>query len=134
MTSSTVTVFRGVRPFGAGAPVELIAVDGLLADRVPADVPVEVVDGGGRIALPTLVDAHIHPDKTAWGEPWYSHRPTDALPEYVRGDVDLYEHQRTPLAERAHRLLASRWWPSRSTGCGGRRVPGRCSPRPRRAA
>ncbi|MFF7993979.1 hypothetical protein ACFZDG_29845 [Kitasatospora xanthocidica] len=40
-------------------------MDGLLAERVPDGVVPEVVEGGGRIALPTLVDAHIHPDKTA---------------------------------------------------------------------
>ncbi|MFJ9694331.1 amidohydrolase [Kitasatospora sp. NPDC101183] len=101
-----VTVFRDVRPHGAAQPVDLIAVGGLLADRVPDGAVPEVVDGGGRIALPTLVDAHIHPDKTAWGEPWYSRRPAGSLPDYVQGDVDLYRHQGTPLAERAHRLLA----------------------------
>ncbi|MFD0531801.1 amidohydrolase [Kitasatospora arboriphila] len=106
MTASTATVFRGVRPFGVGEPVDLVAVDGLLADRVPEGARVEVVDGSGRIALPTLVDAHVHPDKTAWGEPWYSRRPASGLPEYVRGDVDLYAQQRTPVAERARRLLA----------------------------
>ncbi|MEU8925293.1 amidohydrolase [Kitasatospora sp. NPDC048545] len=100
------TVFREVRPFGSAQPVDLVAVDGLLAEGVPDGVVPEVVEGGGRIALPTLVDAHIHPDKTAWGEPWYSRRPAGSLPEYVQGDVDLHRRQRTPLAERAHRLLA----------------------------
>ena len=33
----------------------------------------EVVDGGGRLAIPGLVDAHAHLDKTLWGLPW---RPT----------------------------------------------------------
>ncbi|MFJ9952130.1 amidohydrolase family protein [Kitasatospora sp. NPDC091207] len=103
-TASTATVFRDIRPHSRAAPVELIAAGGLLVERVPEGARVEVVEGGGRIALPTLVDAHIHPDKTAWGEPWYSRRPASGLPEYVRGDVELYERQRTPLAERAERL------------------------------
>ncbi|MFE2727859.1 amidohydrolase [Kitasatospora sp. NPDC059327] len=103
---ATATVFRDVRPHGRAAPVELIAAGGVLVERVPEGARVEVVEGAGRIALPTLVDAHIHPDKTAWGEPWYSRRPAGGLPEYVRGDVELYERQRTPLAERAERLLA----------------------------
>ncbi|WP_243437697.1 amidohydrolase [Streptomyces sp. FH025] len=102
----SVTVFREVRPFGAARAVDLVAVDGLLVERVPDGIEPEVVEGAGRIALPTLVDAHIHPDKTAWGEPWYSRRPAGSLPEYVAGDVDLHRHQRTPLADRAHRLLA----------------------------
>ncbi|MFB6894008.1 amidohydrolase [Kitasatospora sp. NPDC056327] len=106
MAATTATVFRDVRPYGAERAVDLIAVDGLLVDRLPEGAEPEVVEGEGRIALPTLVDAHIHPDKTAWGEPWYSRRPAGSLPEYVRGDVDLHHHQRTPLADRAHRLLA----------------------------
>lgn len=104
--ATTATVFRDIRPFGSATPAELIAVDGVVVAQVPEGARVEVVEGRGRIALPTLVDAHIHPDKTAWGEPWYSRRPAGGLPEYVRGDVELYEHQRTPLAERAERLLA----------------------------
>ncbi|RKE19968.1 amidohydrolase [Streptomyces sp. TLI_171] len=99
------TLFRQVRPFG-GPVTDLVAVDGLLATGLPTGVSPAVVEGGGRIALPTLVDAHIHPDKTGWGEPWYSRRPAGSLPEYVAGDVDLYRRRRTPLAERAHRLLA----------------------------
>ncbi|MFE6054119.1 amidohydrolase [Kitasatospora sp. NPDC056446] len=106
VTAPSVTVFRDVRPYGAAQAVDLVSVDGLLAERMPVGAVPEVVEGAGRIALPTLVDAHIHPDKTAWGEPWHSRRPAGSLPEYVQGDVDLYGQQRTPLAERAHRLLA----------------------------
>ncbi|MFD9687535.1 amidohydrolase [Kitasatospora sp. NPDC059146] len=105
-TPPAVTVFRDVRPFGAAEAVDLVAVDGVLAERVPDGAAPQIVEGAGRIALPTLVDAHIHPDKTAWGEPWYSRRPAGSLPEYVQGDVELHRRQRTPLAERAHRLLA----------------------------
>ncbi|WP_030461882.1 amidohydrolase [Kitasatospora sp. NRRL B-11411] len=101
-----VTLFRQVRPFG-GPVTDLVAVDGVLAAELPPGAhPSSVLEGGGRIALPTLVDAHIHPDKTSWGEPWYSRRPAHSLPEYVVGDVELYEHQRAPIGERAHRLLA----------------------------
>ncbi|MEV7177382.1 amidohydrolase family protein [Kitasatospora sp. NPDC093679] len=117
MTASTATVFRGVRPFGVGEPVDLVAVDGLPAAQVPEAARVEVVDGGGRIALPTPVDAHVHPDMTAWGEPWYSRRPAAGLPEYVQGDVDLYAQQRTPVAERARRL------PAHAVAPGTRAVP-----------
>ncbi|OIJ93620.1 cytosine deaminase [Streptomyces colonosanans] len=112
----TATVFRDVRPFGAARSVDLVAVDGRLVERLPDGVEPSVVEGAGRIALPTLVDAHIHPDKTAWGEPWHSRRPAHSLPQYVRDDVELYEHQRTPLAQRAHRLL------THAVACGTRAV------------
>ena len=39
------------------------------ADRHRAGVP--VLDGGGRIALPGLVEAHTHLDKSLLGLPWY---------------------------------------------------------------
>ncbi|QKW20341.1 amidohydrolase family protein [Kitasatospora sp. NA04385] len=100
-----VTLFRRVRPFG-GPVTDLVAVDGVLAAGLPPGARPSVVEGCGRIALPTLVDAHVHPDKTTWGEPWYGRRPAHDLPAYVAADVELYEHQRTPVGERAHRLLA----------------------------
>ncbi|MFD3943282.1 amidohydrolase [Streptomyces sp. NPDC058579] len=105
--SSVTTVFRDVRPWG-GPPTDLIAVDGeLVGDgAIPAEAVVEYVDGAGRVALPTLVDAHLHPDKTTWGEPWHSRRPAHGIAAYVEGDVELYRAQRTPLAERALRLMA----------------------------
>ncbi|RSS51863.1 amidohydrolase [Streptomyces sp. WAC01280] len=101
----TATVFHDVRPFG-GPARELIAVDGLLVDEVPPGADVERVDGGGRLALPTLVDAHIHPDKTSWGEPWHSRRPAHGIAEYVAGDVELARALPAPVAERALRLMS----------------------------
>ncbi|GLX01903.1 amidohydrolase [Microtetraspora sp. NBRC 16547] len=105
IAGASATVFRDVRPFG-GPAVDLVAVDGVLADAVPDGAVVEYVDGGGRLALPTLVDAHIHPDKTAWGEPWHSRRPARGIAEYVAGDVELHRALPTPVAERARRLMA----------------------------
>ncbi|MGW4162084.1 amidohydrolase [Streptomyces sp. NPDC004788] len=101
----SVTVFRDVRPLG-GATVDLVAVDGVLVDSVPAGAPAEVVDGGRRMALPTLVDAHIHPDKTAWGESWRSRKAAQGIADYVAGDVELARALPTPVGERAYRLMA----------------------------
>ncbi|MFI6638758.1 amidohydrolase [Streptomyces sp. NPDC050504] len=104
------TVFRHVRPLG-GAPVDLVVVDGVIA-RDPAAAAhaaadVESVDCGGRLALPTLVDAHIHPDKTSWGEAWHSRRPAPGgIADYVAQDVELNRSLPTPVAERALRLLS----------------------------
>ncbi|MFB8404649.1 amidohydrolase [Streptomyces sp. NPDC055912] len=101
----TATLFHDVRPFG-GPVGDLIAVDGVLVPEVPAGTVVERVDGGGRLALPTLVDAHIHPDKTSWGEPWRSRRPADGIAAYVAGDVELARALPTPVGERALRLMS----------------------------
>ncbi|MET9610969.1 amidohydrolase family protein [Streptomyces sp. NPDC006512] len=98
------TVFRNVRPYGARRPVDITVVDGTVtADPAPRGA--QVVDCKGRIALPTLVDAHIHPDKTAWGEPWVTRSPASTIAEYTAEDVKLYHALRTPLKERAQRLM-----------------------------
>lgn len=112
---AVVTVFRDVRPMG-GEVRDLRVVDGVIADGVEAAgadaagadaaSPEEVVECAGRLALPTLVDAHIHPDKTTWGEPWISRSPAAGLADYVGQDVEWYRRHTTPLAERARRLMA----------------------------
>ncbi|MFI1655817.1 amidohydrolase family protein [Streptomyces sp. NPDC020472] len=98
-------VFRDVRPFGAAKPTDLVVVDGRISDG-PAPHGAKVVDGGGRIALPSLVDAHIHPDKTTWGGSWVSRRPASAIADYVAQDVELFRAQRRPVAERAYGLMS----------------------------
>ncbi|MGI5396810.1 amidohydrolase family protein [Streptomyces sp. CA-251251] len=98
-------VFRDVRPFGRLEAVDLTVVDGRISDR-PAPRGAKVVDGAGRMALPALVDAHIHPDKTSWGGAWVSRRPADSIADYCAQDVDLYRSQRRPVGERAHALMA----------------------------
>ncbi|MFE4337112.1 amidohydrolase family protein [Streptomyces sp. NPDC056831] len=98
-------IFRDVRPFGATNPVELTVVDGLIT-RARAPRGAKVIDGGGRIALPSLVDAHIHPDKTTWGGPWVSRRPANTIADFAAQDVELFRSQRRPVAERAHGLMA----------------------------
>jgi dihydroorotase len=55
-------VFRGIRPYGVGDPVDLLVRDGLVAE-LGAGVDLtgaRVLDGGGLVALPGLVDLHAH--------------------------------------------------------------------------
>ncbi|WP_314622196.1 amidohydrolase family protein [Streptomyces stackebrandtii] len=102
---SKAVVFRNVRPFGAAKPTDLVVVDGRIANG-PAPLGAKVVEGGGRIALPSLVDAHIHPDKTTWGGSWVSRRPASSIADYVAQDVELFKAQRRPVAERAYGLMS----------------------------
>lgn len=98
-------VFRDVRPLGARKAVDLTVVDGRISDR-PASRGADVVEGGGRIALPSLVDAHIHPDKTTWGGPWVTRKPASGIADYAAQDVELFKSQARPVGERAHGLMA----------------------------
>ncbi|MFC9245521.1 amidohydrolase family protein [Streptomyces sp. NPDC057136] len=98
-------LFRNVRPFGAAKATDLVVVDGRISDG-PAPRGAKTVDGGGRIALPSLVDAHIHPDKTTWDGSWVSRRPASGIADYVEQDVELFRSRRRPVAERAYGLMA----------------------------
>ena len=65
-------LIRDVRPMGGGT-ADILIRDGVIAAIGPAldggDAP--VLDGLGRLALPGLVEAHTHLDKTVLGMPWY---------------------------------------------------------------
>ncbi|MFE1993214.1 amidohydrolase family protein [Streptomyces parvulus] len=98
-------VFRDVRVPGRSGTVDLTVREGRVTDG-PAQRGAEVVDGGGRLVLPALVDAHIHPDKTSWGGAWVSREPASGIAEYCEQDVELYRSQRRPVGERAYGLMA----------------------------
>jgi cytosine deaminase len=63
---------RNVRPLG-GTAADILIRNGVIAavgenlseDNAP------VLDGGGRLAFPGLVEAHTHLDKSLLGLPWY---------------------------------------------------------------
>lgn len=68
----TSLLIRDIRPMG-GAPADILIEGGRIARIAPAiDAPgVAVEDGGGAIAVPGLVEAHTHLDKTLMGMGWY---------------------------------------------------------------
>ena len=62
-------LLRNVRPMG-GPAQDLLVEGGRIAevgDGLRAAAGVAAVDGRGQLALPGLVDAHAHLDKTLWG-------------------------------------------------------------------
>ncbi|WP_439499603.1 amidohydrolase family protein [Bosea sp. (in: a-proteobacteria)] len=71
MTASL--LLRNVRPLG-GPATDMLIEKGRIVRIAPdqaaqAGVPEE--DGRGELALPGLVEAHTHLDKSLWGQPWY---------------------------------------------------------------
>ncbi|MCP2329541.1 cytosine/adenosine deaminase-related metal-dependent hydrolase [Hamadaea flava] len=99
MTSLRIT---DVRPWG-GPATDLHVVDGVFV-ATASSPDAEVVPGGGRIALPGLVDAHAHLDKTSWGTPYRPHSAGPSLASLIdnerahRGDLG-------PVRERVGALL-----------------------------
>ncbi|WP_125612960.1 amidohydrolase [Specibacter cremeus] len=77
---------RWITGLGTGPDVLVRAgrVTGL--GRCPVDAP-HIVDAAGGLALPALVDAHVHPDKTLFGQRWHSRPPADTLRELIDSEV-----------------------------------------------
>ncbi|HYP73927.1 MAG TPA: cytosine deaminase, partial [Microbacterium sp.] len=78
-TAMTPSAVRNVRPWGVGGGdlSDLLLHDGVISGIRPADpaapaAPNEI-DGRGLLALPGLVNAHAHIDKSWWGLPWQSY-------------------------------------------------------------
>jgi cytosine deaminase len=72
----TLTLLQNVRPWGGDA-VDLHVTGGRISAITPHDPTAPagdgVVDGRGLLALPGLVNAHAHVDKSWWGQPWVSY-------------------------------------------------------------
>ena len=105
-------LLTGVRPLG-GPARDLLVVDGKITrvgERLEAPEGANVVDGRGQLAVPGLVDAHAHLDKTLWGLPWRPHTAGDGLAALIdnehRGRAEL-RRQGVTVAQRAASLLAA---------------------------
>ena len=86
-------LLRGGRAWGHDGQLDVLVRDGQIAAIGPAlDMPgagapaAEVVDIGGRLVLPGLVDAHTHLDKTLLGGEWVPHSAGDALADRIGND------------------------------------------------
>jgi cytosine/creatinine deaminase len=105
-------LLTNLRPMG-GPAVDLLVDGGRIAEvgeRLRAPAGATVVDGRGQLALPGLVDAHAHLDKTLWGLPWRPHTAGDGLAALIenehRGRAELAEAGVT-VAQRAASLLGA---------------------------
>lgn len=82
----TELLLTNVRPMG-GATGEIAIRDGrIVAGPLPAGAP--TLDGGGRLVLPGLVEAHTHLDKSLLGMPWYKNEVGPRL-------IDKIDNERT---------------------------------------
>lgn len=77
---------QNVRPLGGDVADILILAGHIVRGPAPTGVP--ILDGGGRIALPGLVEAHTHLDKSLLGLPWYRNEVGPRL-------IDRIENERT---------------------------------------
>jgi len=100
-------LIRNVRPM-AGAAFDVLVANGRIAKiahNMPAAPGVPVVDGAGAIMLPGLVDAHMHLDKTFWGEPWRPHSAGPTVADRIENERTLRRELSLPPARQAERLV-----------------------------
>lgn len=78
---STALLIKNTRPMG-GETADILIRDGIIAAIGPnlAAPDAVIEDAGGDLALPGLVEAHTHLDKSLWGMGW---RPNDAGPRLI---------------------------------------------------
>ena len=70
-------LIKQVRPFGRETVDVLIEggkISRLEPDLTPPDSDTTVLEGGGQLLLPGLVNAHAHVDKTLLGLPWHKNQ------------------------------------------------------------
>lgn len=93
---------RGIRPYGAGDPVDLLVRDGVIA---------EVLDGGGLVALPGLVDLHAHLREPGREDA----RHLADLASYTLGRIMRWarrKHHRITVKTISRRYCNHGWWPT----------------------
>jgi cytosine/creatinine deaminase len=76
-----------VRPLGGDLEDILISAGRIARGPAPPGVP--VLDGGGRIALPGLVEAHTHLDKSLLGLPWYRNEVGPRLIDKIENEREV---------------------------------------------
>jgi cytosine deaminase len=80
---------RDVRPLGGELTGILILAGRIVDGSPPPGVP--VLDAGGRIALPGLVEAHTHLDKSLLGLPWYRNEVGPRLIDKIENERKVRE-------------------------------------------
>lgn len=90
-----------------GALVDITVADGVVAAVEPARGMTEAMDhdAGGWLAVPSLVEPHVHLDKTFLGCSWQPHLPGAGIAERIRLEKEARRAVAEPVAVRGAQLL-----------------------------
>ncbi|WP_256837819.1 amidohydrolase family protein [Ornithinimicrobium faecis] len=115
MPPSSAALIRDVRPWG-GPAVDLTVADGVITavsptqpyaegSADPAGSPETVVQGRGRLALPTFTDAHCHLDSNRVGLPFRPHTGGPGVWTMMLNDRANWRDAEVDITERVTDLL-----------------------------
>ncbi|MGK7869912.1 amidohydrolase [Falsiroseomonas sp. E2-1-a20] len=92
-----------------GSRPRIAIAAGRIAAILPPDAPgpadTQVMDLGGDLLLPALVDGHMHLDKTLFGLPWQPHAAEPFRQSRIDTDQRLLPSLPLPTGERAGELI-----------------------------
>lgn len=91
-----------------GRAVDILVEKGVIAAlRAPGEGPAgaPALDAGGRLVVPSLVDGHIHLDKTLLGLPFMPHRPGRSVADRIAREKELRAELDLPVSARGARLI-----------------------------
>ena len=97
------TVITNARPWG-GPAGDIVVVDGRISAVVaPGGAPdaERVVDAGGRVAVPSFSDVHVHLDSTRLGLPFRPHTGAPGTWNSIMNDRQHWRSAEKSVAERA---------------------------------
>jgi cytosine/adenosine deaminase-related metal-dependent hydrolase len=98
---------RNVRPM-AGPPTDVLVRSGLvarIAPRLTAVPGAPAIDGEGGILVPAFVDAHMHLDKTFWGQSWQAHRAGPSVRDRIENERRMRRELPLAVDAQAERLV-----------------------------
>lgn len=101
-------VISRVRLDGDETEVDLHIADGRIAEIVAAgsaNAADGTIDAKGALALPGMVDAHCHVDKTLWGRAWRPHSAGPVLEDRIRNGEEGRAELGLPDADAIRALL-----------------------------
>lgn len=97
-------ILQQVRPWG-GELSDVELQDGRIAAirpaaAVPADSAADVVDGRGRLLVPSFADVHVHLDSTRLGLPFRPHTGRPGVWGMMMNDRENWRDAEAPIADR----------------------------------
>ncbi|WP_426998268.1 amidohydrolase [Pseudarthrobacter sp. N5] len=103
------TMIRAARPWG-GPPSDVLIADGKITEVLSHDPQRRadtIVEGRGRLLVPSFSDVHVHLDSTRIGLPFREHTGAPGVWAMMMNDRKNWRSAEVPLQERVRNTLGS---------------------------